>query len=102
MWLNQPWWNTRIAKHNVSVFELPSRFNMVGTKYAHAAYEERRSVCCLHMTKHIESLRFGTFGRGREGLAAMMSAGDQTGDQMLCRATVHRPRAQPQGKVKKG
>ena len=102
LWLNQPWWNTRIAKYNVSVFDLPARFNMVGTQYAHATDEERRSACVLHMTKYIDlprhGLEFGTFGRGREGCAAMMNAGDLAGDQMLCRDTEAdmRPRHHPQ------
>merc|ERR1712216_240124 len=84
-WLNQPWWNTRIAKYNVSVFELPARFNMVGTQYKRATDQERSSACVLHMTKHIERLRFGKFGSGRSGLAAMMNEGDLAGHQMLCR-----------------
>ena len=98
VWHNQPWWNTRIAKYNVSVLDLPARFNMVGTQYAHATDEERRSACVLHMTKYIDTLTFGTFGRGRGGLAAMMNAGDLAGDQMLCRDTEAdiRPRHHPQ------
>mmetsp|Transcript_36469 Transcript_36469/g.117525 ORF Transcript_36469/g.117525 Transcript_36469/m.117525 type:complete len:357 (-) Transcript_36469:2341-3411(-) len=80
LWLNQPFWNSRIVQYDVGVHTMGKQWAMVGTVYAKATKNEKKHACAIHMTKYVES-RLG----GREKVARHLMESANNGSELQCR-----------------